>query len=532
MTSLERQPASRGTAPARGRLGVGLVLALLSLPVLPSWAADPSTQNAQALHEAVRSGDVGYLKDLLVNGDPALVGATVGRGSTPLHVAASLNLAEVAELLLDHGATVDSRTEGGFSPLHWAAGRDAAEVARLLIAHGADIEAESAAGIRPLHWAATRNATRVIELLLAAGASPTAESKSGATPLHWAYMGKSEAAALLIAERIVTLDMEAEGTNALATLPGEADAQPPAAPTADSDDALMADAEGTNAPATLPGAADAQPTAAPTADSNDALMAEYAALVPAVNTGALAAAEATDIYISREGSSLGKALIVSIGIGETLVFEWIPALKLWAGKYEVTNGQYRRFRPAHSSGAREKITLDGNDQPVVSINWHEAQAYCEWLNRTYRDRLPKGFVFRLPYAVEWTLLARCGEKRIYPWGNAWPPAYGNFSDLTAREQLASWNGISGYVDGFAVSCPVSQSGMNEWGIYGMGGNVWEWCLDDYPNDPRYKVRRSGSWDFDPEPSLRLSMLGFDRPDVRDDTIGFRIVASMPPADRR
>jgi formylglycine-generating enzyme required for sulfatase activity len=77
-----------------------------------------------------------------------------------------------------------------------------------------------------------------------------------------------------------------------------------------------------------------------------------------------------------------------------------------------------------------------------------------------------------------------------------------------------------------VTCPVSQSGYNEWGIYGLAGNVWEWCLDWYTAKREYRVRRGGSWDFDTEPNLRINTIGFDRPEVRDDTIGFRVVASM------
>lgn len=505
------EPAWVGSRGARVWRVVAAAL-LLGIGANPAAAqSTSSTQANMAVHDALRRQDIGYLKDLLVNGDPALVETTVGRGGTPLHVAASLNLAEAAELLLQHGARVDSRTDGGFTPLHWAASRNAAEVAAVLIAHGADVDAESATGIRPIHWAAHRNATRVVELLIAAGAALEAETASGARPIHWAYMGKSEDAAMLIADRIVTLNMESEATNVVveAEEPPSSATEAAAALPDDSEEALLAQLE-----ALLPAS---RPAPAPPA-------AEMSPSAPA----AAPAAEATDIYITRDGASMGKSLIVAIGLGETLVFEWNPSLQVWAGKYEVTNGQFRRYRPSHASGSREKLSLDGNDQPAVYVSWHDAQDYCIWLNRTYRDRLPRDFVFRLPYAVEWTLLARCGEKRKYPWGNDWPPAYGNFSDLTAREQLASWNGISGYVDGYAVSCPVVQSGMNEWGLYGMGGNVWEWCQDDYPQDRRYKLRRGGSWDFDPEPSLRLSTLGFDRPEVRDDTIGFRIVASMPP----
>ncbi|MCE9615692.1 MAG: SUMF1/EgtB/PvdO family nonheme iron enzyme [Lentisphaerae bacterium] len=454
-----------------------------SLFVVSALLAGALTLTAQAIvgtsediHRAVRDNDVGYLKDLLVNADPELVNAVVGRGVTPLHVAAVLNHADVARELLAHGAKVDAVTDSGFTPLHWAASRDATACAAILIEAGANINAPSSKGITPLHWAASRNATNVVALLLDAGADTAAKTDTGAEPLHWAHLGDQEDAALLIADRMVSLEMESERTNVT----------------------FVADEE---------------------------LVPESQVDVAALPTEP-SPLEKTDIFIAPMGTNESRALIVNIGLGQTMVFEWIRPLKLWAGKYEVSNGQFRRFRPSHDSRFRENYTLNGSEQPVVFVSWQDAQDFCEWLNRTYQDRLPKGFRFRLPYSVEWTVLARCGENRKYPWGNRWPPAYGNFADLTAREHLAEWNGITHYDDGSVVTCPVSQSGMNEWGLYGIAGNVWEWCDDWYDRGHRYRVRRGGSWDFDGEPNLRISAIGFDRPAVKDDTIGFRVVATM------
>jgi len=76
-----------------------------------------------------------------------------------------------------------------------------------------------------------------------------------------------------------------------------------------------------------------------------------------------------------------------------------------------------------------------------------------------------------------------------------------------------------------VTCPVDKSGANEAGIHGLAGNVWEWCDDWFDPDKKYKVRHGGSWDFDEKPSLAVLFRGFDRPDLKDDTIGFRLVVS-------
>jgi hypothetical protein len=56
---------------------------------------------------------------------------------------------------------------------------------------------------------------------------------------------------------------------------------------------------------------------------------------------------------------------------------------------EVTNGEFRRFRPGHSSGAAAGITLDGDDQPVVGVSWDDAARYANWLSA--REGLPAAY---------------------------------------------------------------------------------------------------------------------------------------------
>jgi hypothetical protein len=425
---------------------------------------------ATPVHKAVRDDDSGLLRDLLINGDPSLVNATIGRDVTPLHIAAALNRTEAAGILIRQGAKINARNSGGFTPLHWAASRDAWECIDLFLQAGADINAKSAKGITPLHWAANRNATNAVRMLVGLGADLRQMTANGSTPLHWALIQDFSVAAELIADRLVSDEMAAEKTN-----------QPPLLPP-----------EG--------------PVMAATA-----LPADQAPV--------------REIYVQSGKLDSGRALIVNIGLGEILVFEWISPLNLWAGKYEIANGQFRRFRPRHNSLFREGFSLDGHEQPVVNVDWKSATAFCNWLNRTYKDRLPSGYRFRLPLALEWTLLARCGESRKFPWGNGWPPKYGNFADVTARQNLSEWHGVVGYNDGFIVTCPVSKSGMNEWGLYGMSGNVSEWCEDWYTKDRIHKVRRGGSWDFDDRKNLLVDAIGFDRPASKDDTIGFRVIAA-------
>ena len=68
-------------------------------------------------------------------------------------------------------------------------------------------------------------------------------------------------------------------------------------------------------------------------------------------------------------------------------------------------------------------------------------------------------------------MARCGQERLYPWGNEWPPKYGNFGN---QELFPKNFKLHDYTDKYPVTCPVEESGANEWNICGLAGNAWEW----------------------------------------------------------
>jgi len=400
-----------------------------------------------------------------------VVCTTNSDGITPLHLAAALNRYGLAALLISAGADINSRSPAGFTPLHWAANRNAVDTTRLLILAGADVNARANAGITPLHWAANRNSTNIITMLIAAGADVQSKTDSGLTPLHWAMMKKSNEAARWLAFKIASDQVDLETRK----------------------EALAHTVE---------------------TNSQESVITEGEPVKPVA---------AQQPPLAKELS--GKTLAVAIGMNEALLLVWVEPLKMWVSKYETTNAQFKRFRPEHNSMFRETFTLNDPDQPVVYVSWNDANDFCAWLNKNYSGSIPRKHEFRLPTEKEWIACATCDTERIYPWGNDWPPKFGNYSDLTARTQLSNWSGIKGYDDGFAVSCPVAESGHNEWNIFGLGGNVWEWCSDWFDSSKKYKVRHGASWDFDDQKRLRVDYRGFDRPDARDDTVGFRVVVS-------
>lgn len=385
---------------------------------------------------------------------------------TPLHVAAALNRSEFIRVLISFGADIDARTENGFTPLHWAASKDAVDALRALIQAGADPDIATPTGITPLHWAASKNATNAVAYLLTNKGNIHSETVSGMRPLHWAVKKDAEEAANLLAYIEVSEQVE-------------------------SDDGATASFEPVASEDIVP--------------DSDAAKVPVAAMTPQVHKG--------------------TSFAIPLGAGEEMSFIWLESQKLWFGKFEVTNGQFRRFKHSHTSMFVDSLSLDDDDQPVVFVTWNDAKDFCNWLNSNYNKTIPDKWVFRLPTGLEWIYAAKCNTTRKYPWGDAWPPLYGNYSDLSAKKVFADWKGIDNYNDGFAATCPVIYSGTNEWDICGMGGNVWEWCEDWYGKDQSEKILHGGGWDFDDQASLTIDYRGFDKPNMKFDTVGFRVVIS-------
>lgn len=205
-------------------------------------------------------------------------------------------------------------------------------------------------------------------------------------------------------------------------------------------------------------------------------------------------------------------------------FVWVFDMQMWVGRYEVTNEEYRKMHPTHDSGNYNGERLSGPRQPVVLVNFDDTRGYAEWLTEKEREagKLPDGWFFRLPSRDEAIQYTRCGTDRPYPWGREFPPSRGNYADDVFKRAFPGKGSIDGYRDGSAATCVVENSGENEWGIFGAGGNVWE-TTTRTPGGSQFSGWQGGAFDdFQPN-RLRSDVAYGYLGDARGQVNGFRLV---------
>jgi len=137
--------------------------------------------------------------------------------------------------------------------------------------------------------------------------------------------------------------------------------------------------------------------------------------------------------------------------------------------------------------------------PMECVTWQRAREFCEKLTQIERraDRLPSGYVCRLPTEAEWEYACRAGTKGSYN-------IDGEYHDLSAIRKFAWVAEFSWTV--FGTRAVGGNRKPNAWGLYDMHGNVYEWCLDWYgpyptsaatdptgPAEGTEKVVRGGSF---------------------------------------
>lgn len=208
--------------------------------------------------------------------------------------------------------------------------------------------------------------------------------------------------------------------------------------------------------------------------------------------------------------------------------------KFQMAQFEVTQLQYKTItgsEPWKENGQLKSYVQEGDNNPAVYVSYNDAQQFARVLSL-----IDKTATYRLPTDAEFEYAARAGTTTNYYWGDEMD---GNFAYFWGNTEM------TGQYARKVDSCPTPILNQkypgycaNDFGLYHMLGNVWEWTADAYVNSyanastdgnvavrgeaGSYRVIRGGGWNLNAE-YLRSANRYGDGPDSRADFVGFRLV---------
>jgi formylglycine-generating enzyme required for sulfatase activity len=190
----------------------------------------------------------------------------------------------------------------------------------------------------------------------------------------------------------------------------------------------------------------------------------------------------------------------------------------YMGTTEVTQFQYEEIMNNNPSHFR------GEEYPVETVSWNDAVEFCKRLSEK------EGKTYRLPTEAEWEYACRAGTTTPFYTGETISTSQANYCG-----NYVYGNGTKGIYR--KQTMPVGSFSANDFGLYNMHGNVWEWCQDFYeanyyanspitdpqgPSSGTFRVVRGGFWYFSPG-FCRSAARAWFTPDKRANTRGFRIL---------
>ena len=213
------------------------------------------------------------------------------------------------------------------------------------------------------------------------------------------------------------------------------------------------------------------------------------------------------------------------------------------GKYPITQAQWRAV--ATYPAIEQELDTDpshfkGDNRPVEQVSWDDATEFCQRLSQR------TGRTYRLPSEAEWEYACRAGTTTPFHFGETLSDELANYAAQDEEIDGTLYQGT--YGRGIMGQYRQETTGVgtfpaNQFGLYDMHGNVWEWCEDDYhssyegaPDDGSAWVEsdrretnrglRGGSWLGLPGYCRSANRNDYSR-DLRISGIGFR-VCCVPP----
>ncbi|MCP4104499.1 MAG: SUMF1/EgtB/PvdO family nonheme iron enzyme [Desulfobacteraceae bacterium] len=184
---------------------------------------------------------------------------------------------------------------------------------------------------------------------------------------------------------------------------------------------------------------------------------------------------------------------------------------------QVTQGQWMTVMGKNPSSFK-----NGDDYPVESVSWNDAQEFIKKLNEK------ESVIYRFPTEAEWEYSCRSGTDTPFFFGRCLSTDQANYDGNYPMEGCPKGEYRK-------RTTPVASFEPNAWGLYDMHGNVWEWCRDWFDNYPSSavtdpvgpdtgsdRVLRGGSWDFDAW-FCRTAYRNWFAPGFGGRSYGFRLV---------
>jgi len=161
-----------------------------------------------------------------------------------------------------------------------------------------------------------------------------------------------------------------------------------------------------------------------------------------------------------------------------------------------------------------------NYHPIVGISYYDCLDYCSWLSAKLKTKI------RLLTEAEWEYCCRANEDGVFYWGN-------NIHEVLDY----SWCCLNSELN----IQEVKKLKPNNWGLFDMTGNVWEWCLCRYDynyydyspienpcctdiNFNEFSIRGGSS--FTKAETCRSTHRFGLKPETRNEYLGFRILMEL------